>query len=338
MVMLYGPTVFPKSNSSVLLSWTSDKLYKQPIVNVILFFTLIFIGVPSILINIFAIYRLHGNTKSSVFTFRTILHISLFTSCTCVPFFLLELLYESDLPLSPFTCKLWLIIDYSSIVCLGLMVCWASIQRHILIFGPMHLKKLQSKFKFKMMPTILAMGLPLTWYSIVSATCVYNYKATDTFKCRPCFENNKAIFLADTILSLIVPLSVNILVTSFLLIRILRLRYSLIHTATKKWRRCKRLTRQTILFSAIYLAGLLPYVVTNLNSLYKFWPWMNQQWCVQISDAFTYVPCCFSSFLTIYAFPEIWTHRRNPNVYQNQKLNQKNQMRCVNSTIISSQC
>jgi hypothetical protein len=66
-----------------------------------------------------------------------------------------------------------------------------------------------------------------------------------------------------------------------------------------------------ILFSFIYLIGLLPYVLTNLNFLYNFWPMFNSSWCIQIANAFTYVPCCFSSFLSIYAFPEIWKTRES---------------------------
>ncbi|CAF2331919.1 unnamed protein product [Rotaria sp. Silwood2] len=279
--------------------------------NIILFIVTICVSIPSVLINLFAIYRLHANTKLSVFAFRTILHVSLFTTCTCVPFFLIELYFNSYFPLSPSICKLWLIVDYASIVCLGLLVCWASIQRHILIFGPVHIRKLQSTFKYKLIPSILALGLPLAWYSILASTCKYDRTLHETFRCRPCFENEKFIFLIDTILSLILPLLITIVVTFFLLIRIIRLRLRIFRFPSKKWRRCKRLTRQMILFSLIYLIGLVPYVLTNLNSLYNFWPSINLPWCIQIADAFTYVPCCFSSFLSIYAFPEIWTNRRN---------------------------
>src|SRR4051812_39932839 len=94
--------------------------------NKILFIIIICVSIPSVLINLFAIYRLHPNTKLSVFVFRCILHVSLFTILTCIPFFLIELYYNSYFPLSLILCKLWLIIDYSSIVCLGLLVCWAS--------------------------------------------------------------------------------------------------------------------------------------------------------------------------------------------------------------------
>ncbi len=280
-------------------------------INNILFFVTLCVSIPSVFINLFALYQLHANTKLSVFVFRTILHVSLFTTCTCIPFFLLELYYNSYFPLSSLICKLWLIVDYSSIVCLGLLVCWASIQRHILIFGPIHLKKLQSTLKFKLIPNILVLALPLIWYSILASTCTYEKTFQNTFQCRPCFENEKSIFLIDTILSLILPLFITLLVTFCLLIRIIRLRLQTFRLPSKKWRRCKRLTRQMILFSLIYLIGLVPYVLTNLNSLYEFWPFINLPWCIHLADAFTYVPCCFSPFLSIYAFPEIWTNQRN---------------------------
>jgi rhodopsin family 7TM receptor len=282
----------------------------NPLLNMILFIIIICISIPSVFINLFAIYRLYANTKLSVFAFRTILHVSLFTTCTCVPFFLLELYFNSHFPLSPLICKLWLIVDYSSIVCLGLLVCWASIQRHILIFGPIHIKKLQSTLKFKLIPTILALGLPLTWYSILASTCTFNKVLNQSLQCRPCFENEKFVFLIDTILSLILPLFVTIIVNFLLVIRIIRLRLRIFRLPSKRWSRCKRLTRQMILFSFIYLIGLLPYVLTNFNSLYDFWPLINLSWCIQIANAFSYVPCCFSSFLSIYAFPEIWKNRR----------------------------
>jgi hypothetical protein len=279
--------------------------------NKILFIIIICVSIPSILINLFAICRLYPNTKLSVFVFRCILHVSLFTTCTCIPFFLIELYFNSYFPLSLNLCKLWLIVDYSSIVCLGLLVCWASIQRHILIFGPIHIKKLQSTFKFKLIPSLFALGFPLTWYSILVLKCQYNKNDIEKFECRPCFEHEKIIFLIDTLLSLLCPLFITIIATFLLLIRIIRLRLSLFRSNLKKWRRCKRLTRQMILFSFIYLIGLLPYVLTNLNFLYNFWPFFNSSWCIQIANAFTYVPCCFSSFLSIYAFPEIWKTRES---------------------------
>jgi hypothetical protein len=281
------------------------------ILNKILFIIIICVSIPSVFINLFAIYRLHANTKLSVYAFRCILHVSLFTTCTCIPLFLIELYFNSYFPLSSVICKLWLIVDYSSIVCLGLLVCWASIQRHILIFGPMNIKKLQSTVRFKLIPSIFALGFPLTWYSILALRCTYDRAIIKNFQCRPCFEKKKIIFLIDTLLSLLLPLFITMIATFLLLIRIIRLRHRLFRSNSKKWRRCKRLTRQMLLFSFIYLIGLLPYVLTRLNSLYHFWPFMNLSWCIQIADTCTYVPCCFSSFLSIYAFPEIWKTRSN---------------------------
>jgi hypothetical protein len=290
-------------NSTII---TNDKK-----LNKILFIIVICVSIPSVLINLFAIYRLHSNTKLSVFVFRCILHVSLLTTCSCIPFFLIELYYNSYFPYSLILCQFWLIIDYSSIVCLGLLVCWASIQRHVLIFGPIHLRKLQSTLKFKVIPILFSLGFPLTWYSILVLTCTYDQNQLEQFQCRPCFENEKLIFLIDTLISLLFPLFVTILATFLLLIRIIRLRLSLFRSNRKKWRRCKRLTRQMILFSLIYLLGLLPYVLTNFNFLYHFWSLMDLSSYRQIANTFTYVPCCFSSFLSIYALPEIWTNRRN---------------------------
>jgi len=311
----------------------STKISNDENLNKILFIIIICVSIPSILINLFAIYRLHPNTKLSVFVFRSILHVSLFTTCTCVPFFLIELYFNSYVPLSLILCKSWLIVDYSSIVCLGLLVCWASIQRHILIFGPIHIKKLQSTFKFKLIPSLFALGFPLTWYSILILKCEYNKTENERVQCRPCFENEKIIFLIDTLLSLLFPLFITIIATFLLLIRIIRLRLSLFRSNLKKWRRCKRLTRQMILFSFIYLIGLLPYVLTNLNSLYNFWPLFNSSSYIQIANAFTYVPCCFSSFLSIYAFPEIWKTRENRHHHNHQhslKTNRRHRKTSIN--------
>lgn len=331
--------------SSLVYNKTDERLdpSSSPLVNRILFVTILSISIPSVLINIFAICRLHGNTKLSVFPFRTILQVSLFSSCTCIPFFLLELYFDTNFPLSPIICKLWLIVDYASIISIGLLVCWASIQRHILIFGPLYMKKLQSNLQFKLIPCLLALGLPLTWYSVLASSCAYNQTLTESFQCRPCFENEKTIFLIDTIFSLLLPLLATLFVTFLLVVRIIRLRYGLVHVTSKKWRRCKRLTRQLILFSTIYIIGLVPYVLTNLNSLYEFWIWMNLPWCIQISDAFTYVPCCFSPFLSIYAFPEIWTHRKDRNHQSHHRhhqhrhqSNRKHQTVLINSTSVVS--
>lgn len=301
-------------------SWISTS---ESLSNILLFIIILCVSVPSVFIHLFAICRLHRNTKLSVFAFRTILHVSLFTTCTCVPFFLLELYYNFASPLSPSICKLWLVIDYASIVSLGLLVCWASVQRHILIFGPIFLKKLQSSCKFKLIPTLVALGFPLAWYSTLISLCVDTPTATGTLQCRPCFENDKSLFLLDTIFSLILPLSVTILATTFLVARIIRLRCRRFRLTSKKWRRCKRLTRQMILFSTIYLIGLLPYVLVTLNSLYYFWPSIKTRSYLKFADALSYVPCCFSSFLSMYAFPEIWTNRRHHRHHQKPRRKQR---------------
>ncbi|CAF0883372.1 unnamed protein product [Adineta steineri] len=320
-------------------SFINNNINSDSLINTILFIVLICVSIPSIFINLFALYRLNSNKKTSAFNFRTILHVSLFTTCTCVPLYLIELHFNSYFPLSPFICKIWLIIDYASIVCLGLVVCWTSIQRHILIFGPIQIKKRQSTLKFKLIPSILALGLPITWYSLLASTCTYDKTLDTTFECRPCFEDEKFIFLLDTIFSLILPLSITITATCFLVVRLVRLRLTVLHLPSKRWRRCKRLTCQVILFSSIYLIGLVPYVLTNLNSLYNFWPLLNRTWCVKIANAFTYVPCCFSSFLSIYAFPEIWINQKTN---RHHKINQKCNTTAIStnnitSTVISSE-
>ena len=46
--------------------------------NRILFIIVICVSIPSILINLFSIYRLHPSTKLSVFVFRCVLHVSFF--------------------------------------------------------------------------------------------------------------------------------------------------------------------------------------------------------------------------------------------------------------------
>ncbi|CAF0895543.1 unnamed protein product [Adineta ricciae] len=293
------------------------------VTNKVLFVIVISVSIPSVFINLFATYRLHSNTKLSVFAFRCILHVSLLTTCICVPCFAMELYFNSHFPSSLQLCKIWLIVDYSSVVCLALLVCWASIQRHILIFGPMHIKKLQSTLKFKLMPIIFAFAFPLIWYSVLISTCTYEAVDVDNFRCRPCFEDEKTVFLIDILFSLLLPLSITTVATFLLLIRIIRLRFRLFRSNVKKWRRCKRLTRQMILFSFIYLVGLMPYVLTNLNSLYNFWPRINDFSYIQIANTFTYVPCCFSSFLSIYAFPEIWKRRRNRGHQRSVRRNQK---------------
>lgn len=290
----------------------STRVTNDKNLNRFLLILLISISIPSILINLFAIRRLHFNTKSSVFAFRCILHLSLFTICTCLPFFLVELFYNSYFPLPISFCRLWIIMDYSSIVCIGLFVCWASIQRHIFIFGSIQTRKLHSKIRYKLCPLLLILILPITWYSVLVFTCEYSIIQLKHFRCRPCFENMKFVFLIDIFLSLICPLTITILVNFLLLIRLIRLRFNLFNSNRKKWRRCKRLTHQMILFTTIYLIGLLPYVLANLNTLYQFWPNINLSSYLQIANALTYVPCCFSSFLSIYIFPEIWkVHRKH---------------------------
>lgn len=304
--------------------------------NKILFIIVICVSIPSVLINLFAIYRLHPNTKLSVFVFRCVLHVSLFTTLTCIPFFLIELYFNLKFPFPLIVCNIWVIIDYSSIVCLGLLVCWASIQRHILIFGPIHIKKLQSTLKFKLIPCLFALGFPLTWYLSLVLIYTCDEDPSKQSRCRPCFEEEKTIFLIDTLLSLLLPLLITTFATLFLLIRIVRLRLTLFHSNSKKWRRCKRLTRQMLLFSFIYSIGLLPYVLTNLNSLYQFWPFFNLSWSIQITDTFTYVPCCFSSFLSIYAFPEIWDNQRTRQHNQQNSLRAKRKPRRISITFPTS--
>jgi hypothetical protein len=304
--------------------------------NEILFIIVLCLSIPSILINLFAIYRLHRNTKLSVFVFRCILHVSLFTTLTCIPFFLIELYFNPYFPLPSIVCQIWLIIDYSSIVCLGLLVCWASIQRHILIFGPIHIKKLQSTLKFKLIPCLFTLSFPLTWYSILIFRYPCDNMKMNKFQCRPCFEDKETIFLIDTLLSLLLPLLVTICATSFLLIRIVRLRLTLFRSNSKKWRRCKRLTRQMLLFSFIYLIGLLPYVLTNFNSLYNFCPFFDLSWSREIADVFSYVPCCFSSFLSIYAFPEIWNNQPNRHHNHQNSLRVNRKPRRISITLPTS--
>ncbi|CAF1648890.1 unnamed protein product, partial [Didymodactylos carnosus] len=152
---------------------------------------------------------------------------------TCVPIFLTEL-YLEYFPFAIIFCQLWLIVDYSSIVCLGLLVCWASIQRHVLIFGPLNLRKSQKRLRFKIIPLLFSIAIPLTWYTILilGVTCFQEVKNKNTVNdskrvCKPCFEENIFLFLIDTIFSLVVPLLITFIATFLLLIRIFVKRHRL---------------------------------------------------------------------------------------------------------------
>jgi hypothetical protein len=219
--------------------------------------------IPSVLITIFNLYHLlNSRALRTALNNHVIILLLLFglleTLSDIVPSIYL---FFNGIALSPTPafCLAWLFIGSAALAASYILMAWASIERHILVFHPNFFAAKTKRYLFHYLPLAICIFWPTTFYFvayfIMPCTFPYNYSV------RQCSHSNclgyiSGGLLLDSITDLILPACVTSIFSMLLFLRVLHKRYRA--RGRIDWRNYRKMAAQLLPISALYICLLLP--------------------------------------------------------------------------------
>ncbi|CAF4033460.1 unnamed protein product [Adineta steineri] len=228
------------------------------------FWVLLIFEIPSMICCLFLLYHLCfdrtlRNTLNN-HVFILILINVLLSEIIDIPNYLTFLRLNYVWPQIPINCYLWWYATYGNLYTIGMLMAWASIERHILIF---HYQWLNTKVK-----RILIHYIPLTTIALYAcifyATCIFFPVCQPTFNYSsawcigPCYIRSYALSLYDLLFNITLPCLVILIVNILLFIRVFKQKQRL-HQEIQ-WQRYKRMIIQLASCSLLFLIPEIPTV------------------------------------------------------------------------------
>ncbi|CAF0770595.1 unnamed protein product [Adineta steineri] len=228
---------------------------------------LIFV-IPSLLCSIFNLYHfiVDRTLRKALYNHIIILILSLCLLYNITDIIWLIHFYRTISPIS-YTyifCILWTYIDFAPFVSITLLVAWASIERHILIFHQNLVSTRTKRLFAHYLPMIIFTLYPLIYYMvmffIIPCSIPLNYAKT---RCglTNCAYPSAAITMYDGIAHNILPVF-SIVVFSIALIG--RVWYNKYRMGQRfQWKKYRKMTIQLLSISSVYFFLLFPPMILN---------------------------------------------------------------------------
>ena len=202
-------------------------------------------------------------------------------------------------------CRLWAFIDGAVYVIVAILMAWASIERHILIFHPNWIATKIKCFFFHYLPLIVCCLHPVLFYSITLFVIPCDVPldfTVATCNAYNCVTWNPSVGLWDNVLNFILPVLVIVLFSVALLARVLYQRSRA--QGRIEWRNYRKMAVQLLSISAIYFIFLLPTMLVSTAYLLGM-PWnggSDYYWATQYLGYYTVL---LTPFVCVISLPEL---------------------------------
>ena len=144
-----------------------------------------------------------------------------------------------------------------------MLVAWATLERHILVFHDKWLKTKRQRFLFHYLPVIAILIYCLTYYAVVT----FGHFCTNQFASylgggyiAPCAYGNFVLAIWELLVHHLIQTLIIIIFSIAMIVRVIRQRLR-VHQRII-WRKHRRMTVQMLSISALYLAFNSPWAVT----------------------------------------------------------------------------
>lgn len=265
--------------------------------------------IPSILCSVFVLYHflMQKALRTAINNHVVILMLSfgLFYEITDIVWYLHFYLTGNPLLATPAFCRVWVFIDGAVYVIIGMLMAWASIERHILIFHQNWIATKIKRFFVHYLPLIVCSAYPTMFYGaiffIVPCDIPFDYTSA-TCSYYSCISLNQALSLWDSVVNFLLPTFVIVVFSVALLARVLHQRYR-VHGRID-WRNYRKMAVQLLSISAIYFIFLVPPM--SYNTAYTVGlPWdggSDYYWATMYLGYYTIL---LTPFVCIMSLPEL---------------------------------
>ncbi|CAF0745914.1 unnamed protein product [Adineta steineri] len=221
------------------------------------FWLLIIFNVPSLICSLKLLYHLinDNSLRKSLnnHVIIALLIIGLFSQLIDIPFYLNFLRIGYVWPKISLSCLLWWFSATGISNITNLLMAWASIERHILVFHGRWLRTKNRRYFIHYIPllTIILYGFIYYFIILYMFSCENMYAYTEDWCLHPCYYNNNNLALYDTIVNSIIPTPIISFFSITLIIRIIKQKQTL-HRQVQ-WRKYRRMIVQLLSISALFL-------------------------------------------------------------------------------------
>ena len=226
------------------------------------FWLLLIFEIPSLCCSLLVLfYLITDRTLRQSLHYHVIialLVVGLFAQSIDVPFYLNFVRINYILPASSITCLLWWFAATGISNITNLLMTWASIERHILVFHDRWLVTKQNRFFIHYLPLMLILLYGFIFYIVV--LLIYSCDNTIAFDqdwcLYPCYYNDGQLAIYDTIINSILPTPLIVLFCILLLIRVIHHKHTL--QQAFGWRKYRSMIIQLFSICALFLLFNLP--------------------------------------------------------------------------------
>jgi hypothetical protein len=271
--------------------------------------------IPSIIVAIFNLYHLLMNralrTALNNHVIILLLCCGLIESVTDIPWDIYYYRNGVALVSTPAFCRAWVYLNSSMYISNFILMAWASIERHILVFYPNWLRAKRNRIFLHYLPLATCILYPSIFYFLLlvalpcNATFYYIFRECGQYAC---IFSIPWVALWDSIGHYIMPAFITVIFSITLFVRVVYKRYRA--RGQIDWRNYKKMTAQLLPISILYMAMQLPPMI--LYAAYTGGVSF-QVGSVYYSDAlyFTYWLVLLTPFATVLSLPDLKTKCRN---------------------------
>ena len=265
--------------------------------------------IPSILCSIFVLYHLltQRALRTAINNHVVILMISfgLIYEVTDIVWYIHFFRTGTPLSATPAFCRIWVFIDSAFYVIISMLMAWASIERHILIFHPNWTATKIKCFFVHYLPLTFCSAYPTIFYGgiflVLPCDIPFDY-ALPTCANYWCITGTASLSMWDIVANFILPVVVIVLFSVALVARVVYRRCRA--HGRIEWRNYRKMAVQLLSISAIYFVFLLPPMVFNAAYAAGL-PWdggSDYYWATQY---FGYYTVLLTPFVCIVSLPEL---------------------------------
>ena len=236
------------------------------------FWLILFVAIPSTACSLFALYylltkralRLALNNHVMI----VLLIIGVIFELTHISWTLVYYHLGTVWPATPTFCIIWMFFDETCYVMASILVAWATIERHILIFHVRWMSTKKQRFFIHYLPLALLIVYCFTFYVVIIflPPCKNKFEYSQLLCGHPlCYFDTRAIATYDILVHDLLPTALIIFCSLTLLLRVLWQKY-LIHQAIH-WRKNRRMTIQLLSISILYLFIYIPEMLMDFAYL-----------------------------------------------------------------------
>ncbi|CAF1927839.1 unnamed protein product [Rotaria magnacalcarata] len=175
---------------------------------------------------------------------------------------------DTVVPATKSLCLMWMFIDEALYTVSTMIVAWASIERHIIIFHDRWLSNAKKRFLLHYTPYIFIISYIILFHFVVVVIppCENTYDYTQEICGHPlCFHNSKVFGTWDSITSDVIPTLTIVIFSIGLLVRVViknhRMRRAI------QWRKHRKIAIQLLFISFLYVLLYIPIMCIELVQL-----------------------------------------------------------------------